>query len=185
MRAWPVGIDASRALSGTTLLLPPKGLAVLMLQESTMRPSRLPAMWGARRGPEARAAALRADAKLALQRLAAFAHRESRHSATELGELSGHVEAASKRLHEYCHFVASQLELSHGVFGLITASYFRYFEQRQRLELEQLAALATRAPRSAGVAHGAYVTAAMLIGELDAQGRDVAAAIKRSAAVEA
>jgi hypothetical protein len=153
-----------------------------MLQPSTPRLSQLPAMWGARRGPHARAAALRADAKLALRRLATVAHRESRAGAdgqrADLTDVSCHLEAARLRLGEYCHYLARQLE-SDGSFGAITATYYRYFEERQRSELTQLASLVARAPSSTGVAHGAYVTAAMLIGELDAQGRDFVAPRQR------
>jgi hypothetical protein len=142
-----------------------------MLQLPTPRYSQIP-MWGARRGPKARAAALRSDAKLALSRLARLAHQESRAPEADLTDVSTHLDAARLRLGEYCAYLGRQLELSNGSFGSITGSYYRYFEQRQRAELAQLSALVARAPHSAGVAHGAYVTAAMLIGELEAQGHE-------------
>src|SRR5262245_27824810 len=129
-----------------------------MLQLPTPRYSQIP-MWGARRGPQARAAALRADAKLALSRLARLAHRESCAPEADLTDVSTHLDAARLRLGEYCAYVGRQLEI--GAFGSVTSSYYRYFEQRQRAELAQLSALVARAPRSAGVAHGAYVTATM------------------------
>jgi hypothetical protein len=128
-------------------------------------------MWGARRGAQARAAALRADAKQALERLAAG----SGHGTSAL------LDEASYRLHAYCQYLQRELEpklVSRGAFGALTASYLRQFERHWREELAQLTAHLERAPHSAGMARSAFVTAVMLIAELDAHGTDVASALR-------
>jgi hypothetical protein len=159
-----------------------------MLRPSAVQVRRRQLIWGARRGPAARAAALRADAKLALWRLATLAQRESRNESPDLGTLTGLLETASFRLELYCDYLGRELEprlCALGEFGAVVASSFKPFERRQALELAQLAEHLERAPRSHGVAQRVFVTAVMLVGELDAHGRDVAGAMSKRPAADA
>jgi hypothetical protein len=124
-------------------------------------------LWGARRGPEARAASLRGDAKLWLLRLAIEAQREARSETRDLGALKPLLEGFDARLQEYCGYVRRELEPRLSERG--TVGTFEHFERRTRDELAQLSDHISRAPRSAGVAHRVFATACMWVGELDAQ----------------
>jgi hypothetical protein len=137
-------------------------------------------LWGARRGPQARAYSLRADARQALERLAAAAQCVARRDPVEGSDLRAPLDMAAFRLRVYCQYLQRELSstlASRGAFGMVTASYLKHFEQHQCEEIAELTKHLERAPRSAGVAHGVFVTAVMLIAELDAHGRDVASVL--------
>jgi hypothetical protein len=145
-----------------------------MLQPPTLQVPRSPVvLWGARRGPIARAASLRADAKLWLLRLAMQAQREARQQPPQLALLRPLIDDAVLRLHEYCDYVRRELEPGLCARGKLVAGALRHFEQRTRSELAQLTDHIESAPHSSAVAQRVYVTARMLVGELNAHGRDV------------
>jgi hypothetical protein len=145
-----------------------------MLQPSNLQVPRSSAvLWGARRGPIARAASLRADAKLWLLRLAMRAQSEARKQPPDLVALRPLIDDAILRLYEYCDYVRRELEPGLCARDSLVPGALKHFEQRTRSELTQLIDLIESAPRSAAVAQRIYVTARMLVGELNAHGRDV------------
>jgi hypothetical protein len=157
---------------GTSLALPP----LTMLQTTNLPiPRASIVLWGARRGPVARAAALRADAKLWLLRVAMQAQREARNEARELGALTSLLDGAGERLRDYCDYVQRELEPMFSARSSFATGAFKHFVQRSRRELYQLGSLIEHAPRSRAVAHRVFATAFMLVRELDAQDRELAA----------
>ena len=147
-----------------------------MLQTSTLQiPRASIVLWGARRGPVARAGALRSDAKLWLLRLAMQAQREARNDARELGALRPLLDGSSDRLRDYCDYVQRELEPQLSARGAFAADAFKHFVQRSRREVANLHSLIEHAPRSRAVAHRVFATAFMLVRDLDAQDRELAA----------
>jgi hypothetical protein len=153
-----------------------------MLRESALQGSTNPkTMWGARRGPQARAASLRADAKQALERLADAAQYLAECDPVDLTRMAAPLALAAHRLHVYCQYLQRELEptlMTRGAFGALTASYLKHFERHWRDDLAQLEAQLERAPHSVGMAQSAFVAAVMLMAELDAHGKDVASALR-------
>jgi hypothetical protein len=147
-----------------------------MLQTTNLQiPRASVVLWGARRGPEARAAALRADAKLWLLRLAMQAQREARNEARALDSLRPLLDGAGERLRDYCDYVHREVEPKLSTRSTFTTGAFKHFVLRSRKELHQLSGLVEHAPRSRAVAHRVFATAFMLVRELDAQDRELAA----------